>query len=105
MSTTGINELMGQMSQLALQARRGSEAPQSVPGEDFASLMRGMLGSVNDAQQTSRALATGFELGAEGIDLPQVMIASQKASLQFQTTLQVRNKLVSAYQDIMNMPV
>ena len=45
-----------------------------------------------------------FEKGAD-IPLTQVMLASQKSALAFQATLQVRNKVLAAYQDIMNMPV
>ena len=50
-------------------------------------------------------LANAFEIGKSGVDLTDVMIASQKASVSFQALTQVRNKLVQAYQDIMQMPV
>lgn len=72
--------------------------------EDFASVLRSMLVGVNDAQQHSRQLTEAFERG-ENQDLVGVMVSQQTAKLNFQSTLQVRNKMVSAYQDIMNMPV
>ena len=50
-------------------------------------------------------MAAAFERGAPGVDLPQVMIEMQKSSVSFRAVTEVRNRLVSAYQDIMNMPV
>ena len=63
------------------------------------------VGQVNETQQASNQLANAFEIGQSGVDLTDVMIASQKASVSFQAMTQVRNKLVQAYQDIMQMPV
>ena len=56
-------------------------------------------------QKASGAMATAYERGVEGVDITDVMIASQKASVSFQAMVQVRNKLVDAYRDIMNMPI
>jgi flagellar hook-basal body complex protein FliE len=50
-------------------------------------------------------MATRFEMGDPKVDLSQVMISQQKANISFQAVSQVRNKLVSAYQEIMNMPI
>lgn len=72
--------------------------------EDFASVFKSMLVGVNQAQQYSKQLTESFDVGQHD-DLAGVMIAQQKAKLAFQSTLQVRNKLVTAYQDVMNMPV
>lgn len=71
----------------------------------FASVLRNGLDGVTAAQQTARKAATDFELGKPGVDLPQVMLEMQKASVSFRAAVEVRNKLVSAYQEIMNMPV
>jgi flagellar hook-basal body complex protein FliE len=60
---------------------------------------------VADTQKVSTEMATAFEVGQKGVDLTDVMIASQKASVSFEAMTQVRNKLVQAYQDIMQMPV
>jgi flagellar hook-basal body complex protein FliE len=78
----------------------------ATPGSaNFAEMLGQAVGKVNATQQASNQLATAFEMGTSGVDLSDVMIASQKASVSFQATLQVRNKLVQAYQDIMQMPV
>ncbi|MCB1764555.1 MAG: flagellar hook-basal body complex protein FliE [Candidatus Competibacteraceae bacterium] len=77
---------------------------QHLESEDFASVFKSMLVGVNQSQQHSRQLTESFDIGQHD-DLAGVMIAQQKAKLAFQSTLQVRNKLVTAYQDIMNMPV
>ena len=78
-------------------------APQGDAG--FGNLLKDSLSAVNEAQQTSTQLKTDFLNGASDKTLAEVMLASNKASLQFQAVVEVRNKLVTAYQDIMNMPV
>ena len=72
---------------------------------DFSHLLKSSLDAVNEAQQTSRELKKAFENGTTDASLAEVMIASQKANLSFRAVTEVRNKLVQAYQDIMNMPV
>jgi flagellar hook-basal body complex protein FliE len=72
---------------------------------DFAQVLKSTLDQVNDAQSKSRRMAQSFALGDDNINLSDVMVASQKASISFQTSIQVRNKLVSAYRDIMTMQV
>lgn len=74
-------------------------------GRDFLSLLNDMIGQVSQAQNTGGEQSRRFELGDPDVDLAQVMVAQQKSRLAFQTTLQVRNKLVDAYRDVMNMPV
>ena len=63
------------------------------------------INKVSETQQASSQLSNAFEIGKSGVDLTDVMVASQKASVSFQAITQVRNKLVQAYQDIMQMPV
>ncbi len=75
----------------------------SRPGE-FRELLGDAIGSVNALQQSASAQAGAFARG-ENDDLVAVMIAGQKASVGFQALTQVRNRVVSAYQDIMNMPI
>jgi len=72
---------------------------------DFQSMFANAVNSVNDKQMHSSSLAKRFERGDPQVDLPEVMIAAQKASVSFEAMKQVRNKLVDAYKDIMNMPV
>lgn len=72
---------------------------------NFSDLFENAVDKVNNLQRTSKELATAYEQGQSGVDVTDVMIASQKASVSFQAMLQVRNKLVEAYRDVMNMPV
>ena len=72
---------------------------------DFGEALRSSLDQVNGAQRKAEDLGQRFALGDDSVNLSDVMIASQKASIGFQATVQVRNKLVSAYHDIMNMQV
>lgn len=72
---------------------------------DFSALLRGTLDQVNGSQEKTQALAREFQLGNPNVSLEETMIALQKSSLSFQFLVQVRNKVVSAYHDIMNLPV
>jgi len=70
----------------------------------FGAQMRDAVSQVNELQQQSATAQTAYTMG-ETTDIAAVMLAKQKASVGFEATLQVRNKLLSAYKDIMNMPV
>jgi flagellar hook-basal body complex protein FliE len=70
----------------------------------FSDRLSSGLGQVANTQNEAAKLAKNFELGAEN-DLAKVMVGQQVSSLAFQLTLNVRNKALSAYKDIMNMPV
>jgi flagellar hook-basal body complex protein FliE len=72
---------------------------------DFASALKSSLDQVNQAQSKATAMGKSFALGDDSVNLSDVMVATQKASITFQATVQVRNKLVSAYHDIMNMQI
>jgi flagellar hook-basal body complex protein FliE len=74
--------------------------PEPVAKSEFGSL----LGAVNAAQADASAASAAYERG-DTSDIAAVMLARQKSSVAFEATLQVRNKLLSAYRDIMNMPV
>lgn len=71
----------------------------------FSNLLKQAIDQVNSQQQTANDLRTRYEMGDPETDLVNVMIASQKASVSFEAMAQVRNKLVSAYQEIMRMPI
>ena len=71
----------------------------------FSDLLKQAVDSVNETQSRSPQLQTAYELGDTSVDITQVMIQMQKASVSFEAMTQVRNRLVSAYQDIMNMPL
>jgi flagellar hook-basal body complex protein FliE len=72
---------------------------------DFADALKASLDQVNNTQHKAEALGQRFALGDDSVNLSDVMISMQKANISFQATVQVRNKVVSAYQDIMNMQV
>lgn len=71
----------------------------------FADLLKQAVDSVNETQARSSELQTAYQMGDTSVDITQVMIQMQKASVSFEAMTQVRNRLVSAYQDIMNMPL
>ena len=81
-------------------------APSSSPaaGAGFADMLKGAVDAVNSAQAQSAAMTEAYERG-EVTDIAKVMLARQESGLAFEATLQVRNKLLSAYQDIMRMGV
>jgi flagellar hook-basal body complex protein FliE len=104
MSTQGIDQLLQELNTLA--ARAGGQEPAAAAGSpDFGEMLKATLDQVNNAQQQAGQLTDKFDLNTPGVDLHDVMISLQKASLSFQTMVQVRNRLVTAYQDIMNMQV
>ena len=68
-------------------------------------MLQSAVNEVNNAQQDAKNMTQQFEQGDASTNLQDVVVSLQKASLSFQTMVQVRNKLVSAYQEIMNMQV
>lgn len=72
---------------------------------DFSGLLKGAIDNVNALAQTTGDLRERMELGDPSVTLEQTMIASQKSGIAFEATLQVRNKMVEAYKEIMAMPV
>ena len=72
---------------------------------DFASMVRQSLAAVDATQAQAESLSHQYQLGQNGVSLEDAMIAMQKANIGFQTTVQVRNRLVAAYNDVMNMQI
>jgi flagellar hook-basal body complex protein FliE len=81
--------------------------PGAVAGVDngFAKLLKQGIDSVNSTQAKASDLATRFERGVPGVELPQVMLEMQKANVSFRALTEVRNKFIDAYREIMNMPL
>jgi flagellar hook-basal body complex protein FliE len=104
-----FNRLMLDMRSMQMDAMampKVAQAPEvGASTSSFADMLGMAVNKVNDTQQASNQLSSAFEMGKSGVDLTDVMISSQKASVSFQALTQVRNKLVQAYQDIMQMPV
>ena len=107
MDTSGIDNVLAQLRVAAAMAA-GSATPAANAGAavvDFGHVLKTALDQANGAQQEASRLAKEFELGTPNANLHDVMISLQKANVSFQAMVQVRNKLVSAYHDIMNMQV
>ena len=108
MSTiNNIDQVLAEMRRLAAVAQgAGIEAGTAQKsGADFASLLKQSVDQVNDMQQSATKLSSAFSAGDPNVDVAQVMVALQKAGVAFQAMTEVRNRLVSAYQDIMSMQV
>lgn len=113
MNQIETNSLLLQMRSLAARASAGAQAepiPKAVqlPNSeqvDFSTLMRNAINEVNAQQKAAASMSDAFERGVSGVELTDVMIHMQKANVSFEAITQVRNRLVSAYQDIMNMPI
>lgn len=102
-----INEVLQQMRILAAKARNvsDSEMTTQAPGADFGRYLKQAVDEVNDVQQTSKQLGDAYTLGDPTVSLVDVTLASQKAGLAFHAAVHVRNKIVSAYQEVMSMQV
>jgi flagellar hook-basal body complex protein FliE len=104
MSNVELTRLLAEMQRLAQQAQTSPVESQPAAG-GFADLLRASIEGVNEAQSSAADMAASFERGESSVGLPEVMIALQKASLSFEAMSEVRNRLVNAYQEIMNMPI
>lgn len=105
MSDINVNQVLAQMRAMSIEAGSKPQLNNSDSAGDFAAMLKQSIDAVNQTQKTSAELATAFETGQSDVSLAEVMIASQKASVSFQAMLQVRNKLVEAYKDVMSMPM
>jgi flagellar hook-basal body complex protein FliE len=106
MSSVEINQVLQQMRNMASIAENKAVEPgTNVSGSDFAQLLKDSVNKVNETQKTASDMATAFEVGDPAVNLSEVMVAIQKANISFQAMTQVRNNLVSAYKEVMNMQV
>ncbi|NEV60490.1 flagellar hook-basal body complex protein FliE [Thiorhodococcus minor] len=112
MSEMQIQSVLQQMRALSQSGRiEGSAAAGEVTearkaeDDDFASKLHEAIRGVNEVQREAKTMQTQFELGEENVSLPQVMVAMNKSSIAFEATNQVRNRLLSAYQEVMSMQV
>jgi flagellar hook-basal body complex protein FliE len=101
-----LDGLQNEMQAMMLEAAQSKPAAtgQSV-GADFGAALSSAINNVNALQQSSSNMQVRFDRGDEGVSLSDVMIARNKSSVAFEATIQVRNKLVDAYKELMNMPV
>jgi flagellar hook-basal body complex protein FliE len=106
---SGINEIIALRQQIIdksqlLQQIRAPQATAAAPASGFAGALQSALAGVNASQTRADQLSEAYDKG-QVTDVAKVMLARQEASVGFEATLQVRNKLLSAYQDIMKLGV
>jgi flagellar hook-basal body complex protein FliE len=109
MSSPAIQSALAQMQSLASQATgqaaKGQQVSTQVGAGGFAGELQASIQRINRLQQTSAAKAQAFQAGDPSVELNDLMVDMQKASVAFQMGTQVRNRLVTAYKDVMNMQV
>jgi flagellar hook-basal body complex protein FliE len=109
MTISPLTSALAQMQSMAAQAAGGTSAADESSGAatagGFAAALKASLDKISDDQQKAVGESQAFELGSNNVSLNDVMVDMQKANLGFQFGLQVRNKLVSAYTDLMQIQV
>ncbi len=107
MNSIDQSHLISQMQALESLAHNRPVPPETKLDEtnSFGNLMQQAVDQVNETQMQAANLSKAFEMGDSRVDLSEVMIAIQKSRVSFQALTEVRNKLLTAYQDVMNMPV
>ena len=103
MSNVEIENVLAQMRLVTAQS--SSILPEQTVSTDFSKILKDSIDKVNDTQMQAGQLAKAFETGDTDADLAEVMVSLEKASISFESMLRVRNKLVDAYQEVMNMPM
>ena len=105
-SSANIQSMLQTLRAHQSQAAGGMQGLESQASEKagFGEAVKSMLNQVNETQQHSKNMSEAYERGEE-VPLTDVVLAMQKSSLSFEATLQVRNKVMKAYEDILNMPV
>jgi len=104
MNTINVDQVLAQMRLMSAQAA-GTATPIEGSESSFSDLLAQSVNQVNETQQQAGELKKAFELGTEDVNLAEVMVAVQKSSVSFEAMVQVRNKLVDAYKDVMSMPI
>jgi len=104
-NTIDSSVLLRSLQTMSTQAAGTPTSPDSATSSGFSALLRYAVEQTNSSQLEAGKLAESYQLGNKDIQLAEVMVAMQKASLSFSAITEVRNRLVSAYQEIMNMQV
>jgi len=116
-NTIGVDDLLAQMRAMKDQVQ-GLQSPIKNIGlntengidktdtkNTFSSVLKDSVDKVNETQMQTNKLAEAFQKGDPNVQVTEVMLAMQKSNVSFQAMVQVRNKIIQAYQEIMNMPV
>ena len=105
MNNMNIDQVLAQMRTLATQVSRSPTATEQTADVSFGDVLKQTVDKVNATQVHAGEMKKAFELGTEDLNLAEVMIAVQKSNVSFEAMVQVRNKLVDAYKEVMNMPI
>ena len=115
MNELQVNNLLARMEALNARADAvsastkldlpGADKAEEASGGNFASVFQQAVDHVNQQQQKAGQLGQAFELGDKNVSLPEVMLEMNKASVAFQTLVEVRNQALRAYRDVMSMPI
>lgn len=89
----------------AMRMASGNQSQIHRKSDSFGEILSAAMASANDHQITAQQMQKQFELGDKDVDLISVMLATQKANISFQTMMQVRNRMLNAYREVMNMPM
>ncbi len=105
-----ITEMLAKIREVSSKSKVFSENPINMvtPSKnfnDFMSVAKNAVSNVSDLQATSDTLKTAYLSGDSNVSMSQVVVASQKSKLAFEGLMAVRNKILEAYREIMNMPV
>ncbi len=106
MDTRGLDQMLSELRSVSQTAQnKPVQGAEAAGGVNFADVLNTALKDVSAAQSEARQMAQNFSAGDPNVNLQDVMVNLQKANVSFQQMVQVRNRLVTAYQDMMNMPV
>jgi len=111
MPVSPLASALAQIQSMAAQAAGDAASPAGAASSGaataggFAAALKASVDKISDDQKSAVNEAQAFELGASNVSLNDVMVDMQKANVGFQFGLQVRNKLVSAYTDLMQISV
>ena len=109
MITTTQQNLLSQMKALESIANGGDINMPSLDAQSqspsFVEVLEQAINQVNETQQRASDLRKRFELGDSSVDIAEVMVAASQSSISFEALMQVRNRFLTAYQDVMNMSV
>ncbi len=109
-NTISPDALLAQMRGMIEQSKIGTQAneiaaPTNAQRDAFSNLLENAINTVNTNQSQANELATAMQSGDPNVQMSEVMVSLQKANVSFQAMVEVRNRLVSAYQEIMNMQI
>jgi flagellar hook-basal body complex protein FliE len=105
MNEINANHLLSQIRTLGAGLQVQTPPAADPAAANFGNLLKNSIAAVNESQQSAGNMKAAFEINSSDTSLAEVMIATQKADLSFRAMTEVRNKLINAYEEIMNMPV